>query len=127
MGAVKIEPYDGHYDCFSCLESVRPDLEEAKTGGNDGNGAVLTCTVCTAPPFHAGSIGSQHRTKCGTCRQLTVHPWSQVGPGGGAIAVPDEWPDADADQKEGGQSVPVHGGKARGVQTPQKPVEQVPF
>ena len=131
-GAVTIEPLDGHYDCFSCLESIRLDLKEAKAGGNDGNGAVLKCTVCTAPPFHAQCVGIQHRTKCGVCRKLTVQPWSpwtQAGPVGGAIAVPDDGPDADPDQKEGGQSVPVHDGKAAagGKRAARKSVKFLPF
>ena len=106
-----MELYDGHYDCFSCLESVRPDLKEAKAGGNDGNGAVLKCT---APPFHAQCVGIQHRTKCGKCWKLAVQPWSpctQAGPVGGAIAVQDDGPDADSDQKEDDQKVPARGGK----------------
>ena len=108
IGAVKIEPYDGHYDCFSCLESVRPDLKEAKAVGNDGNGAVLKCTACTAPPFHAQCVGVEHRTACATYRQTRVQPWSpwtHAAPVMGAIAVPDDGPDADQDQKEGGQGV----------------------
>ena len=108
IGAVKIEPYDGHYDCFSCLESVRPDLKEAKAGGNDGNCTVLKCTACMAPPFHAQCVGVEHRTTCATCRQMRVQlwsPWMPAAPVMGAIAVPDDGPDADKDQKEGGQGV----------------------
>ena len=131
-GAVKLELYDGHYDCFSCLESVRPDLKEAKAGGNDGNGAVLKCTACTAPPFHAQCVGIQHRTKCGTCRQLTVQPWSpwaQAVPVIGAIAVPDDGPDADQDQTEGDQNVPLSSVTAasRGSHTAGKTTKFLPF
>ena len=131
-GAVKTEPCDGHYDCFSCQESVRPDLKGAQSGGNDGNGAVLKCTACTAQPFHARFVGTQHSTTCDACRKLAVQPWSlwtQAGPVGGAIAVPDDGPDADADQKEGGQSVPVRGGKAAACskRTANKTVKFLPF
>ena len=107
-GAVKIEPYDGHYDCFSCLESVRPDLKEAKACGNDGNGAVLKCR----------KLAVQHWS-----------PWTQAGPVGGAIAVPDDGPDADPDKREGSQSVPVRGGKAAvgGKRTAEKKVTFLPF
>ena len=130
-GAVKMEPCDGHY-CFSCLESVRLDLKEAQAGGNDGHSAVLKCTACTAPPFHARSVGIQYRTKCGTCRKLDVQPWSpwtQAGAVGGAITVPDVGPDVDPDQKEGGQSVPVRGGKAAagGKRAARKTVKCLPF
>ena len=101
--AVKIEPYDGHH-CLSCLGSARPGLKEAKASDNDGNDGAV-------PPVHPWS------------------PWTQAGPVGGAIAVPENGPDADPDQKEGGQSVPVRGGKAAagGKQAARKTVKFLPF
>ena len=39
-GTIKIEAYDGFYQCVVCSESVR------------GNAAVLKCSQCSANPLH---------------------------------------------------------------------------
>ena len=57
---VKVEEYDGTYDCLICSESVRG--KEAQR-----------CSACTCQPWHTEC--SQGLDKCPMCARSTVVPW----------------------------------------------------
>ena len=92
---VKVEPYNGSYECFICNHSVRPQLKQALAAGNNagGNGVadeanlVLKCPRCTGEVYHAACGGAEFRTLCSTCGQETVQQWSPWGPPQGGIAA----------------------------------------
>ena len=57
---VKVEPYDGTYECLFCGESVRGQ-------------AALKCWQCNSNPFHrACDPQSKYAEVCPTCGQKTV-------------------------------------------------------
>ena len=79
--SVKVELYDGAYDCLICSESVRPALR----GDGGGGGGVLKCRACTSAPLHARCVAvagvadsDGYATQCPTCGRDTVGPW--LGP-----------------------------------------------
>ena len=70
MGAgieVKVEPYDGTYECLFCGESVRGQ-------------PALKCCQCNSNPFHrACDPQSKYAEVCPTCGRKTVEEWTGQG------------------------------------------------
>ena len=72
--AVKVEAYDGAYDCVVCCESVR---------GTD----ALRCSQCSANPFHRACVlGSTFADTCAQCEGRTIVPWKASPREAGAAA-----------------------------------------
>ena len=70
MGAgieVKVEPYDGTYECLFCGDSVR-------------GWAALACSQCNSNPFHrpgsACDPDPKYAEVCPTCGRKTVEVWT---------------------------------------------------
>ena len=71
---VKVEPYDGTYECLFCGESVRGQ-------------AALKCWQCNSNPFHrACDSQSRYAEVCPTCGWKTVEEWT--GAAGCGTAAP---------------------------------------
>ena len=112
LATVKVEPYNGSYECFICNHSVRPQLKHmlAVANGAGGNDVaheanlVLKCPMCTGEVYHAECGGVEFRTLCSTCGQETVQQWRPWGPLQGGIAVgqvvpvPDDVTDDETDE-----------------------------
>ena len=64
---VKVEPYDGTYECLFCGDSVR-------------GWAALACSQCNSNPFHRPGSGCDPDPKyaevCPTCGRKTVEVWT---------------------------------------------------
>ena len=76
---VKIEEYDGSYECVICSQSVR------------GDAAVLHCSQCSLNPFHRSCVEkTEFMHKCPQCSRNTVVPWS--GSEGCAVKTSSETP-----------------------------------
>jgi len=74
---VKIEEYDGSYECVICSQSVR------------GDAAVLHCSQCSSNPFHQSCVEkTEFMHKCPQCSRNTVVPWS--GSEGSAVMTSSE-------------------------------------
>jgi len=64
---VKIEEYDGSYECLICALSVR-------------GMSALRCSACTTNPFHTACVkGSGFADTCPQCRRKTVVPFLSGG------------------------------------------------
>ena len=71
---VKVEEYDGTYECLFCGESVRGQ-------------PALKCLHCSSNPFHVACVAradSKYAEVCPTCDRKTVEAW--VSASGGAVA-----------------------------------------
>ena len=69
---VKVEDYDGSYDCLFCGDSVR-------------GMPALVCWECNSNPWHrACDKESKYLEVCPTCNQKSVTVWTgaSAGPGG---------------------------------------------
>ena len=78
---VKVEPYDGTYECLFCGVSVRGQ-------------AALQCWQCNSNPFHrACDPQSKYAEVCPTCGRKTVEEWTGAS---GGTAAPGETIDLTA-------------------------------
>ena len=62
---VKVEDYDGTYECLFCGESVRGQ-------------PALKCSHCSSNPFHVACVAradSKYAEVCPTCDRKTVEAW----------------------------------------------------
>ena len=88
MGAgieVKVEPYDGTYECLFCGESVRGQ-------------PALKCCQCNSNPFHrACDPQSKYAEVCPTCGRKTVEAWKGASAGTAAPSEMIDLTDLEAD------------------------------
>ena len=85
---VKVEPYDGTYDCLFCGDSVR-------------GWAALACSQCNSNPFHRPGSGCDPDPKyaevCPTCGRKTVEAWKGASAGTAAPSEMIDLRDVEAD------------------------------
>ena len=81
---VKVEEFDGTYECVICSESVR---------GSD----ALHCAQCSSNPVHVVCVrGSPFAETCAQCSCKTMRPWTGRAGGGAPSSATIDLVAADA-------------------------------
>ena len=104
MGAgieVKVEPYDGTYECLFCGESVRGQ-------------PALKCCQCNSNPFHrACDPQSKYAEVCPTCGRKTVEAWKGASAGTAAPSEMIDLTDLEGDWGGAGEEAALTGNGAQ--------------